>query len=65
MKKTVRIMTDRLFKGLIRLSMLTGVTFLVTACYGPVPVPNEDEEAEIAQIEQTLEDTVNHETGRN
>ncbi|MBO4665504.1 MAG: hypothetical protein J5612_01370 [Paludibacteraceae bacterium] len=54
MKKRVRTWTDRLFKGLIQLCMLTGVTFLVTACYGPMPNRGFDEEAEVEQIEDTL-----------
>ena len=60
MEKTVRTWTDRLFKGLIQLSMLTGVTFLVTACYGPMPQRYPDEEAEIEQIEDTLKNEYDH-----
>lgn len=65
MVKSFRTQADRLLQGLVKLCMLTGVTFLVTACYGPVPNRTEEEEAEMAEIEQVLEDTLNnHETGR-
>ena len=53
-----RIMADKVFKGLIRLSMLTGVTFLVTACYGPNPNYTQEQEEEVEQIEQALEDSI-------
>ena len=33
----VRQLIDRFFQGAIRLVMLTGVAFTVTACYGPPP----------------------------
>ena len=58
MEKRGREMVDRLFKGLIRLSMLTGVTFLVTACYGPNPNYTQEQEEEVEQIEQALEDSI-------
>jgi len=61
--KTFRFATDRLFQGLIRLCMLTGVTFLVTACYGVQPQYSQEEEAEVAQIEDTL--LHEYEQGRN
>lgn len=65
MVKSFRTQADRLLQGLVKLCMLTGVTFLVTACYGPVPNRTEEEEAEMAEIEQVLEDSLNnHETGR-
>jgi hypothetical protein len=52
-------------QGLIRLFLLTGLTFLVTACYGPTTQVTPEEDVEIAQIEQTLEDSIKNETGRN
>lgn len=65
MVKSFRTQADRLLQGLVKLCMLTGVTFLVTACYGPMPDRSQEEEAEIAEIEQVLEDSLNnHETGR-
>ena len=65
MSKSIRTTTDRLLQGLVKLCMLTGVTFLVTACYGPMPDRTTEEEAEVAEIEQVLEDSLNnHETGR-
>ncbi|MBQ7531686.1 MAG: hypothetical protein IJT12_08250 [Paludibacteraceae bacterium] len=33
----VRLFIDRIFRGAIRLVMLTGVAFTVTACYGLPP----------------------------
>ncbi len=62
----MRKLTDRFLKGAIRLCMLTGVTFLVTACYGVAPQPREDMDEEIAQIENALEDTLKgDDTSRN
>ena len=34
---------DRMLQGAIRLAMLTGVTFVVTACYGPPMRPDYNE----------------------
>ena len=65
MQHPIRKETDHLMQGLIRLCLLTSVTFLVTACYGPVPQATPEEDEEIAQIEQTLEDSIKNETGRN
>jgi len=50
---------DKIFQSAIRLCMLTGVTFLVTACYGVAPEPRADMDEEIDYIEQTLEDSLN------
>ena len=33
----MRKLFDRILRAAIKLCMLTGVTFLVTACYGPAP----------------------------
>ena len=52
--KTIRFATDRLFQRVIRLFMLTGVTFLVTACYGVQPQYSQEEQEDVAQIEDTL-----------
>lgn len=65
MQHTIRKQTDRLMQSIIRLCMLTGVTFLVTACYGPMPERTIEEDEEIAQIEQALEDSIENETGGN
>ena len=50
----LRIKVDRLFQSLIRLGMLTGVTFLVTACYGPAPDIPRDGEGEVQDTEHVL-----------
>ena len=49
---------DKMFQAAIRLCMLTGVTFLVTACYGVAPEPRPDMDEELNYIEQTLEDSL-------
>jgi len=54
----MRRLTDKLLQGAIRICMLTGVTFLVTACYGVAPEPYPDRDEEVAKIEKTLEDTL-------
>jgi len=54
MKRTIRVSFDRVMQGLLRLCMLTGVTFLVTACYGsPRDLPQEGLD-EVEEIEQLL-----------
>lgn len=63
--KKIRLEADKLLRGVIKLCMLTGVTFLVTACYGVKPEYSQEEEAEVAQIEQALEDSIADESGRN
>ena len=63
--KKIRLEADKLLCGVIKLCMLTGVTFLVTACYGVKPEYSQEEEAEVAQIEQALEDSIADESGRN
>lgn len=50
--------TDRLLRGAIRFCMLTGVTFLVTACYGVQPRYTDEEQAVVDVQEQLLEDTI-------
>lgn len=38
MKETnFKTLCNRLLEGAIRMCMLTGITFLVTACYAPAP----------------------------
>ena len=63
--KKIRLEADKLLRGAIKLCTLTGVTFLVTACYGVRPEYSQEEEAEVAQIEQALEDSIADENGGN
>lgn len=54
---TLHVCFDKLCKFGIKLIMLTGVTFTMTACYGTPPVQYaEDEEyrADSQQVEQLL-----------
>ena len=39
----MRAVLDKIFRAAIKLCMLTGVTFLVTACYGTPNPPDLDE----------------------
>ena len=45
MKTLIRFGFDRIYKAAIKLAMLTGVTFTMTACYGTPPVRYIDDEA--------------------
>lgn len=61
-----------MLQGAIRLAMLTGVTFVVTACYGPPMRPDYNEPAPVLPqdgkqlVEQLLnEDAPTDETAEN
>jgi hypothetical protein len=56
MKKTnFKTLCNRLLEGAIRMCMLTGITFLVTACYAPAnPVELLDPESPEYQERQDL-----------
>ena len=53
----MRIIIDKIFRAGIKLMMLTGVTFTMTACYGVMPTQYaEDEEYQVdsQRVEQVL-----------
>ena len=56
--KTLRFNLDKIIRGGIKLLMLTGVAFTVTACYGVMPPPelldNEEYQADTQKVEQQL-----------
>ena len=54
--QTIRFCLDKILRASIRLAMLTGVAFTVTACYGVVPRDWEDPayQADTQQVEQQL-----------
>ena len=56
MKHSIRFSFDKLMRAGIKLAMLTGVAFTVTACYGVPPRnwDNEAYEADTQQVEQQL-----------
>ncbi|MBO4249698.1 MAG: hypothetical protein J5884_00425 [Paludibacteraceae bacterium] len=56
MKHSIRFSFDRLMRAGIKLAMLTGVAFTVTACYGVPPRNWEDEayQADTQQVEEQL-----------
>ena len=48
---------DNIFRWSIKLAMLTGVTFTMTACYGVVPnqyAEDEEYQADTQRVEQVL-----------
>ena len=55
----MRLLLDKIFRASIKLCMLTGVAFTVTACYGPYYEPSREDEKywqEQQQLEQQLEE---------
>ena len=55
--QTIRFCFDKLMRGGIKLVMLTGVAFTVTACYGTPPGRYYDDSAyqtDTQQVEQQL-----------
>jgi hypothetical protein len=56
--KKMRLRADNLFRGLIKLCTLTGVTFLVTACYGVRPEYTHEEKQEVEELEKKLADSI-------
>ena len=56
--KTLRFSLDKIIRGGIKLLMLTGVAFTVTACYGVMTPPelqdNEEYQADTQKVEQQL-----------
>ena len=54
----MRQLIDKIFRAGIKLCMLTGVSFLVTACYGTPYMPEAEQEAfeqEVQQMEQQIQ----------
>lgn len=54
----MRDLFDKIMRASIKLCMLTGITFLVTACYGVVNPPemrDENYQEEQQQLEQKLQ----------
>ena len=54
----MRLLFDKILRAGIKLCLLTGVSFLVTACYGTPYVPDvtQDEyEQDLQQMEQVLQ----------
>ena len=56
MKQSFRFHLDKIMRAGIKLAMLTGVAFTVTACYGVPPRDWEDPayETDTQQVEQQL-----------
>jgi hypothetical protein len=55
--QTIRFCFDKVMRASVKLAMLTGVTFTMTACYGVVPSQYADDEAyqtDTQQMEQIL-----------
>ena len=51
----MRSLLDKILRGGIKLSLLTGVAFTFAACYGPCPPPNDpDYQADQQKLEQQL-----------
>lgn len=53
----MRFLLDKIFRACIKLCMLTGVTFLVTACYAPANPPEMYDDTyrrDQQQVEQQL-----------
>ena len=53
----MRTLFDKILRGAIKFFMLTGVTFLVTACYAPAPEPEmygEDYQQDQEQLDRRL-----------
>ena len=58
MTSIIRISLDRIFRAGVKMAMLTGVTFTMTACYGVVPTQYAEDEAyqsDSDQVEEILE----------
>ncbi|MBR4432060.1 MAG: hypothetical protein IKS76_02530 [Paludibacteraceae bacterium] len=51
----MRHLIDQFFRAGIKLAMLTGVTFTMTACYGVVPNQYSDDEAYQADTQRVEE----------
>lgn len=54
----MRLLFDKILRAGIKLCLLTGVSFLVTACYGTPYMPDEDQaeyEQDMQQMEQMLQ----------
>ena len=51
----MRTLFDKIFKGSIKLCLLTGVAFSFAACYGPPPERYLEDEPEFKQDQQRLE----------
>jgi hypothetical protein len=55
--QTIRFCFDQIMRAGVKLAMLTGVTFTMTACYGVVPsqyVDDETYQTDTQQMEQIL-----------
>ena len=54
--QTIRFCFDKIMRAGVKLAMLTGVAFTVTACYGVPPRNWEDEayEADTQHVEEVL-----------
>lgn len=53
----MRVIIDNFFRWGIKLAMLTGVTFTMTACYGVVPnqyADDEEYQVDSQRVEQVL-----------
>ena len=51
----MRILFDRILRMGIKLCMLTGITFLVTACYAPANPPELRQEKGYQQAQQQMD----------
>lgn len=60
----MRILLDKIFRFGVKLCMLTGVTFLVTACYAPANPPEMYEDGyqqDQQRVEQQLSSAISSE----